>query len=367
MAGVELAGTSRDGRSHHAMTALRETVIERPIGPTSAPGADYAELRRAVLAAALLDRAYGYYLLRGGLCFAFLLVAAAFSVILPRTAWSVLLVAPMLAFSIVQVALLGHDAGHLEVFRSTRRNWALGLLCWSTVAGVGFWYWNDRHNRHHGHTNDPGADPDLQGGGLLAFTEEEAAARHGWRRVALRYQGVLIVLAACTLAFVFRVESAVFAWRTLRGARRAAELALLSANLLVWLLVIVGLGWFGVGLLVSSQVAASLYLAALIAPNHKGMPVWAKDAQISFLERQVLGSRNVTSHPVWDFVFGGLNYQIEHHLFPNMPRVNFKRARAIVKPYVQARGLDYLEVGPLTSYLMIYESYRELKETLAKS
>jgi fatty acid desaturase len=279
---------------------------------------------------------------------------------------SVVIVAPLLAFAIVQVTLLGHDAGHLEVFQSTRLNWGLGLLCWSTVAGVGFWYWNDRHNKHHGHTNDPDADPDLQGGGLLAFTEEEAAARQGWKRAALRFQGILILLAACTLAFVFRVESALFAWRNLRGRRRALELTLLGANLMAWLLVVFALGWGGLGLLLSSQVIASLYLAALIAPNHKGMPVWAKDAEISFLERQVLGSRNVTSHPVWDFVFGGLNYQIEHHLFPNMPRVNFRRARAIVRPYVLERGLDYLEVGPLASYWMIYEAYRDLKQTLNK-
>ncbi len=348
------------------MTAVQVGTTAQVAKPQSAPGSDYAELRRAVVAAGLLGRTYGYYLFRGGLCFAFLGIAIALAAALPRTAASVLVVAPLLAFSIVQVALLGHDAGHLEVFRSTRRNWALGLLCWSTVAGVGFWYWNDRHNRHHGHTNDPDSDPDLQGGGLLAFTEEEAAARHGWKRAALRFQGVLIVFAACTLAFVFRVESAIFAWRNLRGGRRAVELALLGANLCAWVLLVAGLGWTGVAILVSSQVIASLYLAALIAPNHKGMPVWAKEADISFLERQVLGSRNVTSHPVWDFVFGGLNYQIEHHLFPNMPRVNFRSARAIIKPYVEARGLDYLEVSPLASYRMIYDSYRELKQTLAK-
>src|SRR4029077_20586599 len=98
-----------------------------------------------------------------------------------------------------------------------------------------------------------------------------------------------------------------------------------------WLTGFALLRWWGVALFLLSQVLASLYLAAIIAPNHKGMPVWAHGARLSFLERQVLSSRNITSHPVWDFLFGGLNYQIEHHLFPTMPRVNFRRARAIVR------------------------------------
>ena len=81
------------------------------------------------------------------------------------------------------------------------------------------------------------------------------------------------------------------------------------------------------------QVLAGLYLALAIAPNHKGMPTWTAGQPATFLERQVLSSRNIVPHPVTDFVFGGLNYQIEHHLFPTMPRVHLRRARAIVEPY----------------------------------
>ena len=328
------------------------------------PEADYAALRRAVVAAGLLDRAYGYYLLRAGSCLALLGAAIALAVAVPAEPGWVALGAGVLAFCVVQVALIGHDAGHQEVFRSGRRNQALGLLCWSLVTGVAFWYWNDRHNAHHGHTNDPANDPDIQGGGLLAFTEEEARGRTGWRLLAARHQGPLIVLAAGLLAFWFRLESLLYVLRELRGGRRATELALLAANGLAWALAMVAFGWKGAGVFLVSQVCASVYLAALIAPNHKGMPVWARDAPISFLERQVLGSRNVSSHPVWDYLFGGLNYQVEHHLFPTMPRVRLKRCRAIVKPFCAERGLEYTEVGPLTSYRMIRAAYLELRRGL---
>jgi fatty acid desaturase len=126
---------------------------------------------------------------------------------------------------------------------------------------------------------------------------------------------------------------------------------------------VISLGWKGAALFLVTQVCGSVYVAALIAPNHKGMPVWATDAPVTFLQRQVLA--NVTSHPLWDYLFGGLNYQIEHHLFPTMPRVNLKRCQEIVKPFCAARGLEYTEVVPLASYGMIRCAYLELREKFA--
>ncbi len=47
------------------------------------------------------------------------------------------------------------------------------------------------------------------------------------------------------------------------------------------------------------------------------LPWWlCAIVRLSFLERQVLSSRDLASHPLWDFLYGGLNYQNEHHLFP---------------------------------------------------
>lgn len=337
----------------------------RPAPAVGASGleADYALLRRAVVGNGLLRRTYGYYALRGGTSFLVLAIAAAVPfLVAPAAAW-LALCAPLLAFAVVQVALIGHDAGHRAVFRGARPNHALGLLCWSLVAGVGFWYWNDRHNRHHGHTNDPDEDPDLGGEGLLAvaYTAQDGASRRGWRRAFVRHQTLFVPVVVAMLAFAFRVEGTLFAWRRLRGVRRAVELGLLAANACLWVLVLRALGWWGAGLLLASQVLAGAYLSAIIAPNHKGMPVWASGARLSFLERQVLGSRNIAPHPVWDFLFGGLNYQVEHHLFPTMPRVNLGRARLIVRPFCEERGLEYTEVGWWTSYRMVVAALSGLR------
>jgi fatty acid desaturase len=79
--------------------------------------------------------------------------------------------AVLIAFGSVQLGFLGHDAGHRAVFRSTAANVALGAACWSLVLGIGFWYWNHRHLRHHAHVNDQEADPDLK------WTRQRAPSR----------------------------------------------------------------------------------------------------------------------------------------------------------------------------------------------
>ena len=60
--------------------------------------------------------------------------------------------------------------------------------------------------------------------------------------------------------------------------------------------------------------------------------------ELDFLRKQVLTSRNVRGGRLVDIALGGLNYQIEHHLFPNMPRANLRRAQPIVRATAPSRA-----------------------------
>ena len=72
------------------------------------------------------------------------------------------------------------------------------------------------------------------------------------------------------------------------------------------------------------QAVFGLYMGCSFAPNHKGMPIIEPDEKLDYLRRQVLTSRNVRGGWFIDQLLGGLNYQIEHHLFPSMPRANLR-------------------------------------------
>ncbi|MGR8006916.1 fatty acid desaturase family protein [Streptomyces hypolithicus] len=83
---------------------------------------------------------------------------------------------------------------------------------------------------------------------------------------------------------------------------------------------------------------------------------------LDWLERQVLTSRNIRPNAWIDFVYGGLNYQVEHHLFPAMPKRNLARARILTREYCKERGVPYVEVGFWESYRQVATFLHEVSE-----
>ena len=100
-----------------------------------------------------------------------------------------------------------------------------------------------------------------------------------------------------------------------------------------------------VGFIVVQQAVFGLLLGGSFAPNHKGMPIVPKNAKVDFLRRQVLMSRNIRGGLLTDFMMGGLNYQIEHHLFPSMPRPNLRKVQPMVREHCAKHGISYTETS----------------------
>jgi fatty acid desaturase len=119
--------------------------------------------------------------------------------------------------------------------------------------------------------------------------------------------------------------------------------------------------------IVVHQGLFGLYLGCSFAPNHKGMPVLSADDQTDFLRRQVLTARNVRGNWLVDFALGGLNYQIEHHLFPSMPRPNLRRSQAIVREFCRRHDLAYCETTLLNSYAQALEHLHQVGRDLRAS
>ncbi|GAA1412860.1 hypothetical protein GCM10009614_24510 [Glutamicibacter uratoxydans] len=102
-------------------------------------------------------------------------------------------------------------------------------------------------------------------------------------------------------------------------------------------------------------IVFGVYMGASFAPNHKGMPMVPKDAKIDFFSRQVLTSRNIMgksnfSNGLLTCFYGGLNYQVEHHLFPSMPRANLAAVSKIVREYCNEHQIPYTVASVRGSY-----------------
>ncbi len=280
-----------------------------------------------------------------------LYLAGWLALVIIGNSWYQMFVAVYLAVMFGQVAFLGHDVGHRQFFRSRRANRIVGLACGNLCTGVSYSYWVDKHNQHHAHPNVMGADPDV-GPGVIAWTSDQAATRTGLSRLITRYQAVLFFPLTCLEAFNLQVASVRHLKR--RPARSAwTEAALLAAHF--------G-GQLGAIFLVLSPLRAvsfflvqqglfGLYLGCAFAPNHKGMVIPSPGDQLGFVRRQVTTARNVKGGRALTLAFGGLNYQIEHHLFPTMPMANLRRCQRIVREHCIAHGIDYCETTLLQSYI----------------
>jgi len=312
-------------------------------------GSDYADLSRRVKAAGLLDRRSSYYAAKIAVM-GLLFVAGWAAVILIGDSWYQLIVAAFLAVVFTQIGFLGHDAGHGQIFRSARANRVVGLIHGNLAIGLSYGWWVSKHTRHHAHPNDVDKDPDV-GAGALVFTAGQAGLRRGFAAAWTRSQAYLFFPLLLLEGFHLHVASV---RELLRPARKGRwlELGLLVGHVAGYLtvLLIAMSPWQALLFVVVQQGLFGLYMGCSFAPNHKGMPVLGPEESADFLRRQVLTSRNIRGGPIVDFVFGGLNYQIEHHLFPSMPRPSLRHAQALVHDFCAQRGVAYRQTGVVASY-----------------
>ena len=328
-------------------TAAPSHVASAP--PQPRRGSDYAELSRQVKQAGLLERRRWSYTWRIAVVVA-LLAAGWGAFVLVGDSWWQLAVAVFLGVMFTQLGFLGHDAGHRQISGSRRVSRILGVLLGNLGIGLSYGWWVDKHNRHHAHPNTEGADPDI-GMRVLAFTETQARASRGWSRAVFRYQAYLffpMLLGEALSVHVAGVRS--LASRD--SGTRPAEAALLGIHFVGYLTAVflVLSPVKAVVFILVQQGVFGVYLGAAFAPNHKGMPILSPDDRSDFLRRQVLTSRNVRGGWLTDLALGGLNYQIEHHLFPSMPRPALRRSQPLIMEFCRQHGLPYCEASLVGSY-----------------
>ncbi|MER6528324.1 acyl-CoA desaturase [Streptomyces sp. NPDC001508] len=332
-----------------SVAAGTPAAARRTPGSGSAAGSDFARLSQRITAAGLLDRRPGYYTARLGLVIALLATGWGIFFALGDTWWQ-LAVAAFMALMFGQVALVAHDLAHRQVFRRRRPSELWGRLFGNLGIGMSYGWWMNKHTRHHANPNHEELDPDVAPD-ILVWSTEQARHSRGLARLIGGHQAFLFFPLLTLEGFNLHVASA----RALRSPsmkNRLLEGALLFLHIAGYLsaLFLVLSPGKAVAFLAVHQCLFGVYLGCTFAPNHKGMPTFSGDERPDFLRRQVLTSRNVTGGPLTDVLLGGLNYQIEHHLFPSMPTPHLRRAQVIVRAYCAEIGVPYHETGLLRSY-----------------
>ncbi|WP_062530962.1 acyl-CoA desaturase [Demequina rhizosphaerae] len=310
----------------------------------------FAELSATIRDTGLMRRAYGFYagfgaalaLALGGLVTGFLLLG---------DSWFQLLIAAGLGIVLTQVAFLGHEASHRTVLASGPANDRLGRFLSTLVVGISHQWWMTKHTRHHGNPNRVGKDPDIERD-TISFLEDDAARARGPLRWITRRQGWLFfpLLTLEGLNLHYRSVASLITGGTRR--QRWTELPAIALHfglylVPVFLVLPLGMAFAFVGV---QMAVFGVYMGASFAPNHKGMAIVGRNERLDFLSKQVLTSRNIRGGWAMSILMGGLNFQIEHHLFPSMARPHLGRAREIVREHCATLGIPYTETTLLESY-----------------
>jgi len=333
---------------------MTSSVHDEPRGR----GSDFAALTREIRGAGLLDRRHGYYLTRILINLTVFAVGCVAFVVIGDSWWQ-LFMAAFFAVMFTQLSFIGHDAGHKQIFRGRRANDVVGFLHGGLV-GLSYDWWVGKHSRHHANPNHEDDDPDLDLP-VLAFTRDQGRRRTGFPRWMAKHQAYLFFPLLLAEGLNLHWSGFRHVWRA-DGERRALEAVLLVTHVTVYLgaVFVVLSPLTGIVFVLVHQGLWGFYMGCSFAPNHKGMPTLSEGHLLDFLRKQVLTSRNVRGGRWVDIVLGGLNYQIEHHLFPSMPRPNLRHAQALVEAFCDGHRIAYAQCGLLRSYRYVLRHLHEV-------
>ncbi|MGO3147852.1 MAG: fatty acid desaturase family protein [Leucobacter sp.] len=332
-----------------------------PLRPTRARTGDYPPIARAyssvseiVRESGLLRRAKWFYAVVGvGITLA--LGGAITGFILLGDSWFQLLIAGALGLIFTQIAFLAHEAAHRQILSLGPANDRLAVVLAGSI-GMSYSWWDSKHSRHHANPNKVGKDPDIDID-TISFVEEDAAKSRGFIRAITKYQGWLFFPLLTLEGLNLHKHSLVhlFSKEPVKG--RWIELSIIAARFVALLVPVfyflpIGMAFAFLGV----QFAVfGVYMGASFAPNHKGMPVFDHDAKFDFFTKQVRTSRNIRGGWWATTLMGGLNYQVEHHLFPSMARPYLSQARKIVREHCKTLDVPYTETSLIRSYAIVIE------------
>lgn len=314
------------------------------------PVSEFSALLNTVRDAGLLRRRRLFYLTTF-LAITAAMVATWFGVVLLRDTWFTLILAGIMGILFTQYAFITHELAHRQVFASGKTNDFGGRIMADLVVGISYSWWMAKHTRHHANPNTVGKDPDIKPD-FIVFLEQDATARTPIGRFFQHRQGWLFFPVLMLEGINLHRHAFQTVFSKGKVDKRGLEIVLLTVRNVGYVAAIFAILPLGMAFaFLGVQLAIfGLYMGSSFAPNHKGMPILPRDSKVDFLRRQVLTSRNIGGGTWVNHFMGGLNYQIEHHLFPNMPRPHLRRAGEIVREYCESRGIPYAQVSVFQSY-----------------
>jgi fatty acid desaturase len=327
----------------------------RPVDPL------YVELSREVARAGYFAKSPGGYLWRGALLIALFAITYV-SLLYIRNLVTVSVALVFLAQLVTQLAYLSHDAGHRAITRDRRWIQIIGHFGMTFLTGFSFSWWMHSHDNHHEKLNERDHDLAMKYSLVLAVHDDAVRGKRGLAHALLRWQGHYVWLVMPFYHFAMMVDGLVWIARNPRTTR--IDQLVLPGYLALWFVVpVLWIGWklAAIHWLAESMIA-SVYLVLTFIVHHVGKKVIlpSDEPGMTLLRQQLETTRTLGTWRIFDWYYSGLNYHIEHHLFPWVPHWRYRKLRFLVQDFCRKNGIAYREQGFWSAVVEVFVHLRRV-------
>ncbi|WP_245300135.1 fatty acid desaturase [Methylocystis bryophila] len=259
-----------------------------------------------------------------------------------------------------RTAYLGHDLAHGQWAPRNETKARIMLRLVSLGQGFGSTWWVEKHELHHAFPNacrvgEDGIrapiDGDIDSPPWLVWDKSLAQYNAKARQAGLG-RALTFLLPRFQVSLFFPILSVArfnWSWQSIDVAvknKQWTEATLCVAHWVVGFtlagLITPGAAWTGWLWFFASQLLGGFILAFVFVLNHTGMEVYEAAEAKGFYDRQARATRNTPSSPLHDWLTGGLNSQIEHHMFPSLSRRRLAQMREATKAAMLESGYPYV-------------------------
>lgn len=328
---------------------------------------EYKKLYKTILEEGIFETNYFYY--AGKMLYPLVLGAIAFYLFFFCPQWDsvykYILGTVLLSLMQHQGAFIGHDTLHGAITHNWAIDYSIGLFFGNVIFGVSSLWWKYTHNQHHVVTNEYDRDPDITHLPVFAvdkymfLSKTRGKDLPWWQLMLVRFQVVtylpiifvfgrinLYIQGFLLLFIKFSVPT--MPWQKLHFPSRWVNAERLG--------IILYFAWYSL----MAYMLPAQYRIMVVVLNHLligflhlqlGLSHYERphkhssDEEDTFFEKQAVTSRNIMCTPMTGWFYGGLQFQLEHHLFPRVPRHNFRKLQKHVRKICEKHNVEYCYTG----------------------
>ncbi len=269
----------------------------------------------------------------------------------------------VLAMHYPRTAYLGHDVAHSQWGPRGEMKARLKLRLIALAQGFGSTWWVEKHELHHAFPNacrveEDGSrtpiDGDIDSPPWLVWDKSLAPYNDKARRAGLG-RALSFFLPRFQVPLFFPILSVArfnWSWQSIEVAAKNKQWWEASLCVAHWVsgfalagLLTPGPAWTGWLWFLGAQLLGGFILAFVFVLNHTGMEVYDAKESKGFYDRQARATRNTPSSPLLDWLTGGLNSQIEHHMFPSLSRRRLTKMREATRAAMEECGYAYVTLS----------------------